>query len=109
MKTKKKPVPNKLTFQQAEDMRRRHAAGEGAYVLAHEYGVSAVAVYAVLEGRIHASPPGRTRMLHVRISVEAYARALSSRGTHEQVLRRASEILERHLPGGSDGRVPRGQ
>lgn len=105
-----KPASNKLTFEQAEEMRRRHAAGEGAYVLAREYGVSPVAVYAILEGRIHAAPPGRTRMLHIRISVEAYARALSSRGeTHEQLLRRASEILERYLPGGSDGRVLGGQ
>jgi len=46
-------VVRKLSFEKAEQIRYRHAAGEKAAALARAYGVSRAAVGAVLAGRTY--------------------------------------------------------
>jgi hypothetical protein len=49
------PFPSKLTLDDAEQIRARHAAGDAPRALAAEYGVAVSSVYDVLRGRAH--PP----------------------------------------------------
>lgn len=48
----------KLTGEQATDIRNRHAAGEGAYVLAAAFNVSVPTVYSILQGKTFKYVPG---------------------------------------------------
>lgn len=47
---------NKLTFQQAEEIRKRRKSGTTQRALAKEYGVSQTTISAIEKGWIHANP-----------------------------------------------------
>ena len=47
------PFAAKLTLADAQEIRRRHAAGESQRQLAREYGVSPQAVHRVVLGQVH--------------------------------------------------------
>lgn len=51
------PPAHKLNFSQAEEIRRRHAAGETVAALSRSTGVSRSTIRAVIQGRIHSRPP----------------------------------------------------
>jgi hypothetical protein len=50
------PGPRKLTFDQAEEIRRRRREGATRPELAREYGVSIGTIDGVLAGRVYRSP-----------------------------------------------------
>jgi hypothetical protein len=53
------PPTRKLSFENAEEIRRRHARGESVAALARCYGVARQTIYPLLKHQIYRSSPGR--------------------------------------------------
>ena len=83
------PFPSKLTLDDAEQIRVRHAAGEAPRALAAEYGVAVSSLYDIIRGRAHAP----RIMLPISSVVRARLRAAARRaGVPDETL--ALALLE---------------
>lgn len=75
------PFAGKLTQADAEEIRRRHAAGESLRELGLSFGVSAQAVHRVVLGQVHRSVPKQNA--EVRANKNAPCQVAAGQGAEE--------------------------
>lgn len=76
---------NKLTFQQAEEIRKKRKSGVTQRVLAKEYGVSQTTISAIEKGWIHANPKSNKQPVNPPRVIKGVSDADRRKLSNEQV------------------------